>query len=165
MTSVSESSLKTWYLVANRLPVSRDMKGLITEYVDDRYHGSSIPKEKKGRWFYDTYQANAKGLPVNRILNFDFISPMRCSMIFPNFGPINGTTFSCNPNNILQGTLVCKYGHLQWNGYATRFYDGQLEFYCVKKDAFITSDTFRVEQCTVVYGELPGFIMLYELKN
>ena len=162
--SVSISSLKTWYLIANRISplLSKDITKMITGYVDDRYHMSSIPKENKGKWFYVTYQANAKGLPVNRILKFGSIPPMSCSIVFPNFGPIKGTTITLNSNNILQGTLVCTKGSYHWNGYASKLFDGQLELYCVTKDAFITGNNFRVEQCSHIMGDWPGFMLVYE---
>ena len=141
--SVSESSLKTWLLVANRSPLSKDMKSLITKYVDNRLHLSVIPEDYNAKiaWFSDTYQSKSKGLEVNRTLPFGFISPMRCFVPFPNFvytcSDNTVTTFALNSNNILNGSLKCKYGTLQWNGYATRLYDGQMEFFCVKNNASI----------------------------
>ena len=173
--SVSDSSLKTWLLVANRTPLSKDMKTLITKYVDNRLHLSVIPKDYnvKRTWFEETYRSKSKGLKVNSTLPFGFITPMRCIVPFPNFvytshDNITVTKFTLNSNNILEGSLKCKNGSLQWSGYATRLYDGQMEFYCVKNNAsikgVINGNEFGVEQCSHTVGEWVDFIRLYEME-
>ena len=173
--SVSESSLETWLLVANRTPLSKDMKTLITQYVDDRLHLSVIPEDYnvKRTWFDETYQSKSKGLEVNRTLPFGFITPMRRVVPFPNFvytsrDNFTVTKFTLNPNNILEGNLICQYGSLQWNGYATRFCDGQMEFYCVRNNAsikgVINGSEFGVEQCSHTVGKWVDFMRLYEME-
>ena len=104
----------------------------------------------------------------------DWLDGLYCNIDFPNT-TIKRCTFTVDQENIFNGSLVVTDNKssqsverqsitLNWKGYVTRLYDGELWFAPIAEDAAIEGvcdrKNFKIKSTELEYGVWPGFVMM-----
>lgn len=100
--------------------------------------------------------------------NPNSIGTLYCNLPFPNYS-LTDSQCTIDPNNVLCGAMDDDDGidkvRIEWQGYASQLYDGELKLSPQTKNASIRGTCngreFHFQGSRHVSGVWPGFLLLY----
>ena len=132
--------------------------------MDLKTYKSKSEKEKK-IFIQEIYKNKEFIQPNVTTVKPNWVDGLYCDLLFPN-ETFRCSTFTIDEDNIFNGSLIVTDDQviLHWKGYATRLYDGELDFYTMDEDAVIEGvcdgKDFRINRNKLEFGVWPGFIMI-----
>lgn len=113
---------------------------------------------------YSTYEDKFKIPPVAP----GYVGRLYTNEPFPHV-IVSDSTVSISYDNIYNGSCIEDQLEMNWNGYISQLYDGQLHLYAYNIDkASITGinkdEDFEFKGIKLIRGSWPGFLCLYENK-